>query len=312
MNSPVLPNAPCVREPIRQQHLTEQHLLPEVSALLALMQGIRARLDAPLRAAQPIKWGKPYPLGQCLEISLAVKRHLRELNPVTLSGAPARGHAALAAFLHAGGHMHQVWGDLRGEYFQNAFLAGTLYIDVSNDTVVATKPPVEILPFAQARLSPVADFAHYARLAARYWQAHLQPNHLLPALAAYYPLIACIPGLGLRLEADSGYMVALTHAQGFEASRAVLAAEPMDARLFAAMAPTLGHDPRWQLAADPAQGRTQALQACSAAARAGGPLDAALRTHLGGLVGAINSRLLRLGVMSAFAPTAAAAQSQPR
>jgi len=196
---PAFPNEPRVVDAARQQHLTELHLLPEVPAIFALMQGIRASLDPVLQAAQPLKWGKPYPLGQCLEISLAVKRHLRELNPAILNGEPARGHAALSAFLAAGGHMHQVWGDLRGEYFQNAFLAGTLYIDVSNDTVVHTKPPVEILPFEQARLRPVADFAHYARLATRYWKAHLQPNHLLPTLAPYYPLIACIPGVGVRL-----------------------------------------------------------------------------------------------------------------
>ena len=161
----LLPNEPRVIDAPRQQALTDQHLLPAIKPLMALMQGIRSSLDPLLRAAQPTKWGKPYPLGQCLEISLAAKHHLRELNPATLTGEAAQGHAALAAFLACGGHMHQVWGDLRGEYFQNAFLAGTLYIDVSNDTVVPTKPPVEILPFAQVRLSPVADlyyppFAH--------------------------------------------------------------------------------------------------------------------------------------------------------
>lgn len=236
--------------------------------------------------------GQAYPLGQCLEISLAAKRHLRALNPATLSGESARGHAALAAILRDGGEMHQVWGDLRGEYFQNAFLAGTLYIDLSNDTVVPTKAPVEILPFEQARLRPVADFAHYARLAARYWKAHLAPNHLIPALAPYYPLIAVIPGMGVRLEADSGYMVALTHAHGFEPSRVVLAAEPLDAALFAKLTRALDHDARWQLAGDPSQGRAQALQACDAAQGARQALDAEFLAQLGGQIAAVNLRLL--------------------
>ena len=213
MDAPLLPNEPRIIDSARQQRLTGQHLLPAAPALMALMQGIRSSLDPVLRAAQPFKWGKPYPLGQCLEISLAAKQRLRELNPATLTGEAAKGHAALAAFLAAGGQMHQVWGDLRGEYFQNAFLAGTLYIDVSNDTVVPTKPPVEMLPVEQARLTPVTDFAHYARLAARYWKAEVHPNHLLPELAPYYPLIAIIPGMGVQVEADSGYMVALTHTQ---------------------------------------------------------------------------------------------------
>lgn len=299
MEQLTLPNEPRVVDAVRQQRLTELHLLPAVPALMVLMQGIRASLDPVLRAAQPFKWGKPYPLGQCLEISLAAKRRLRELNPATLTGEAARGHAALAAFLAAGGHMHQVWGDLRGEYFQNAFLAGTLYIDVSNDTVVPTKPPVEMLPFEQARLSPVADFAHYARLAERYWKAQLAPNHLLPELAPYYPLFALIPGMGWCLEADSGYMVALTHGQGFAPSRAVLAAEPMDADLFATLAHTLNSGGRGPLAPDAAQGRALALQACDTAAASRQPLDAALRAHLGRQIAAVNAHLLDAGIAQA-------------
>lgn len=288
---PLLPNEPRVMDAAHQQVLTDQHLLPAIGPLMTLMQGVRSSLDPVLRAAQPFKWGKPYPLGQCLEISLAAKRRLRELNPATLTGEAVRGHAALAAFLAAGGHMHQVWGDLRGEYFQNAFLAGTLYIDVSNDTVVPTKPPVEILPFQQARLTPVADFAHYTRLANRYWQAQVVPNHLLPELAPYYPLFAHIPGMGWSLEADSGYMVALTHSQGFAPSRSVLDTPPLDATLFAALAQTLVGDGHWQIPGSACRGRELALQACDAAASGGHPLDAALRAHLGRQIATVNARL---------------------
>ena len=90
MSSNTLPNEPRVLEPTRQQSLTEQHLLPAVPALMALMQGIRSSLDPLLRAVQPLKWGKPYPMGQCLEISLAVKRRLREFE----AAAELSGHAA--------------------------------------------------------------------------------------------------------------------------------------------------------------------------------------------------------------------------
>lgn len=288
---PLLPNEPRVIDIPNQQVLTDQHLLPAIGPLMALMQGIRSSLDPILRAAQPFKWGKPYPLGQCLEISVAAKRRLRELNPATLTGESARGHAALAAFLAAGGHMHQVWGDLRGEYFQNAFLAGTLYIDVSNDTVVPTKPPVEILPFQQALLTPVADFAHYTRLANRYWQAQVVPNHLLPELAPYYPLFARIPGMGWSLEADSGYMVALTHSQGFAPSRSVLDTQPLEVTLFATLAQTLVDGRRWQIPGSAGRGRELALQACDAAASERHPLDATLRANLGRQIAAVNARL---------------------
>ncbi len=289
----VLPNEPRVADGLRQQALTERHLVPAIPALLTLMQGIRSSLDPMLRAVQPTKWGKPYPLGQCLEISLAAKRCLRELNPATLTGEAAKGHAALAAFLAAGGHMHQVWGDLRGEYFQNAFLAGTLYIDVSNDTVVSTKPPVELLPFAQARLTPVADFVHYTRLANRYWQAQVVPNHLLPELAPFYPLFVRIPGVGWLLESDSGYMVALTHSQGFAPSRAVLAVQSLDAGVFTTLKQALGPDNRWALAAHPDDGRERALQACDSAANTNQPLEAKRLAVLGQQVAAVNSRLLQ-------------------
>ncbi|MDP3521950.1 MAG: hypothetical protein Q8S02_15145 [Hydrogenophaga sp.] len=260
---------------------------------MTLMQGIRSSLDPVLRTQQPLKWGKPYPLGQCLEISLAAKRRLREINPASLTGEAAEGHAALAAFLAAGGHMHQVWGDLRGEYFQNAFLAGTLYIDVSNDTVVPTKPPVEVMPFDQARLTPVADFSHYSRLATRYWQAQVVPNHLLPELAPYYPLFAFIHGMGWCLEADSGYMVALTHSQGFAPSREVLALEPLGAAVFNTLAQVLRLGKRWPVASRPAEGRALALQACEQAANANQPLDAKLLSYLGQQVGAVNVQLRR-------------------
>jgi len=80
----------------------------------------------------------------------------------------------------------------------------------------------------------------------------------------------------------------------------------MDAQLFAVLAQALGSDVRWQLATDPCQGRVQALQACTAAASACQPLDAALRAHLGGRVGAINARLLHLGDVQEFGHLAAA------
>ena len=299
IDTPTLPNEPRLIDAARQQRLTELHLLPTAPALMTLMQGIRSSLDPLLRAAQPFKWGKPYPQGQSLEISLAAKRRLRELNPATSTGEAAKGHAALATFLAAGGHMHQVWGDRRGEYFQNDFLAGTLYIDVSNDTVVPTKPPVEILPFEQARLNPVTNFAHYARLAARYWKAEVHPNHLLPGLAPYYPLIAIIPGMGVQLQADSGYMVALTHAQGFAPSRAVLEAEPMNAHLFTALARPLNSGGRWSLPHDAAQGRAVALQTCDSAAASGRALDATLRAQLGKQIAEVNAYLLKAGSANA-------------
>ncbi|WPL19553.1 hypothetical protein Thiowin_04686 [Thiorhodovibrio winogradskyi] len=288
----LLPNEPRVLDVPRQQALTERYLLPARNQLDALFRDLRARLDPRLSQAQPSKWGKPYPLGQCLELSLAVKRALRQLDPRHLSGAAAQGHAALASFLQQGGQMHQVWGDLRGNYFQNAFLAGTLYIDVANDSVDASKPPVEILPLSEARLMPLQDFQHFARIASRYWQAELHPNHLLPALAPYYPFVACIPGCGIRLEADSGYMVLLAQRQCFRSSQRILEAVPLDAGLFHRLKPALAHTPL-ELAGDPIAGRTAALTACRNFAKAD-VLSDARRAALGAAIAEVNRCWARL------------------
>lgn len=286
---PLLPNEPRVSDPARQQPLTERFLLPQCSALEQLFCNIRARLDGPLARAQALKWGKPYPLGQCLEISLAVKRELRMLNPATLTGGAAQGHAALAAFLRHGGQMHQVWGDLRGEYFQNAFLAGTLYIDASNDTVNPNKPAVEIMPLAQARFVAVEDFQHFARVASRYWHATLHPNHLLPALAPYYPFIVAIPGAGFRLEADSAYMVLLAQRQRFGSSLMALEAPALTADLHGRLRHTLrAAKLPLQMADTSVLGRAQALQHCKQIAQAGQALDDEKRAQLGQAIAAVN------------------------
>ncbi|MEO5343707.1 MAG: hypothetical protein H7842_10285 [Gammaproteobacteria bacterium SHHR-1] len=284
---PLLPNEPRVLDAPQQQQLTDTYLTPALADIEALMRGIRARLDPLLKSAQPSKWGKPYPLGQCLEISRAVKQDLARLNPASLNGAAAKGHAALATFLNHGGQMHQVWGDLRGDYFQNAFLAGTLYIDVANDTVVPTKPPVEILPFATSGLHPIQDFQHYARIAQRYWHAQLHPNHLLPDLAPYYPIIAVIPGGGIRLEADSGYMVLLAQRQRFQSSAAILRQPTMERGLFARLHSAL-MDQNLILAEHPEQGRALALAACQAKAQTWPTLTDSDRAQLGATIARVN------------------------
>uniref|UniRef100_I2Q2J9 Glycosyltransferase n=1 Tax=Desulfovibrio sp. U5L TaxID=596152 RepID=I2Q2J9_9BACT len=259
----LLPSEPRVPDRAGMSVLTERHLLPALPGLQALFLGIRARLDPGLRAARPVKLGKPYPLGQCLEISLAVQQQVKGLDPRSLTPSAAAGHAALAAFFRAGGTMRRVWGDLRGQYFQNAFLAGTLYIDVANDTVVPTKPKVEILPFDQARLHPIADYRHYARIAERYWQATVWPNHVVPELAPYCPLITVSPAGVASLRDVGDYMMALTLSQGFAPSRAVLAGDPLPIEVFERLAAALAGS-SLTLAAGPEAGRAEALGHCAA------------------------------------------------
>ncbi len=265
MASPLLPNEPRIPDEQREQALTVRFLSPALAELESLFLALRGELDPALRQARPVKQGKPFPLGQCLEISQAVQRQLQQLDPATLDGDAAQGYRALAAFMQHGGSVRQVWGDLRGEYFQNAFLVGTLYVDVANDTVDPAKPSVEVLPFAASRLVPVADYRHFARVAARYWQARVYPNHLLPELAPFFPLITVTAAGFVQLQAASNYMIALTLAGAFRPAETVLAEAPMNASLFGLLRQRLASQPcalPVALAAYPEAGRAAALAMC--------------------------------------------------
>ncbi|MFS2003802.1 hypothetical protein ACEN9F_09270 [Duganella sp. CT11-25] len=256
----ILPFEPRIVDLGRQTALSERYLLPALPELEAFFLAIRAHVDLALEPAQPVKLGKPYPLGQCLEISLAVMR-LLEQPAVQLSGAAVAGHAAFTAFRKAGGALRLVWGDLRGEFFQNAFQLGTLYLDVSNDTVTPTKPKVEILPFEQARLIPVADYRHFARISSRYWKHRVYPNHVLPELAPYCPLIHLTPDGVLSIKDCTEYMVGMTRAGRFAPSEDVLSDEPMPAALFQYIVQALG-DVKLKLPRTAEEGRVMALRAC--------------------------------------------------
>ena len=96
----------------------------------------------------------------------------------------------MTGFVAEGGWLRSVWGVLREQYFQNALQMGTLYVDVSNDTVVVTKPPVEILPMEASGLVAVRDLAHFRQTAERYWGATLYANHLVPTLAPLLPMMS--------------------------------------------------------------------------------------------------------------------------
>lgn len=258
---PRLPNEPCLHLPAAERALTERHLLPALPALEAFFLAVRQQLDPGLERLQPVKLGKPYPLGQCLEIAQAVEKRLRTVEETQLPSEAMQGLRAFKAFLRAGGSFRQVWGDLRGQYFQNAFQLGSLYVDVSNDTVVPTKPKVEMLPFEAARFGPVRCFAQFRQIAMSYWQDQVYPNHVLPELAPHCPLIHVSQAGRIKLHDATLYMLAMTRSQAFEPSEALLREAPMPQAVFERVRNAL-QDAGWGLADTPEQGRQQALQQC--------------------------------------------------
>jgi hypothetical protein len=258
---PLLPNEPRITNEAIQQDLTDKYLMPALAELEAFFLALRAEVDAMLQPQQPIKLGKPYPLGQCLEITHAVQKRLQKVDASNLYGIAVTGHAALLAFLRAGGILRQVWGDLRGQFFQNAFLIGTLYVDVSNDTVVPTKPKVEILPFARSQLTPIRDYRHFNMIAERYWKHQVFPNHVLPELAPFFPVVHVNPQGRVRFHDPTRYMIAMTRSTGFQASEEVLRSPAMQADLFALVAEGL-QGAKLKIARNPEQGRADALDHC--------------------------------------------------
>lgn len=257
----MLPNEPCLHLPAAERALTERHLLPVLSELEVFFLAVRRQLDPELERLQPVKLGKPYPLGQCLEIAQAVEKRLRTVAEAALPAEAAQGLRAFKAFLRTGGSLRQVWGDLRGQYFQNAFQLGGLYVDVSNDTVVPTKPKVEVLPFAAANFIPIRSFTQFRQIATSYWEDQIYPNHVLPELAPHCPLIHVSKTGSIRLHDATQYMLAMTRSEAFEPSEAVLREAPMPQAVFERVRNAL-QDAGWGLAATPEQGRQQALQQC--------------------------------------------------
>ncbi|MEG0084412.1 MAG: DUF6447 family protein [Massilia sp.] len=256
-----LPNEPSILHPVAQASLTAHYLLPVLSSLESCLLAVRHRLDNELERRQPVKLGKAYPLGQCLEIAEAVQQCLRTVAEADLPAESVVGLRALRAFQRAGGDFRQVWGDLRGEYFQNAYQVGTLYIDVANDTVNPAKPKVEILPFCEAQFVPIRDFQHFRKIARSYWQHEVYPNHILPALAPHCPLIHVSKNGIVKLHDATQYMLAMTRTQGFAPSERALREPPMPQALFEQLRQALqgaGHT----MATSPEQGRTQGLQQC--------------------------------------------------
>jgi len=259
--APLLPNEPRIRFPDAQAALTARYLQPVLPELEACLLAVRRQLDPELEHLQPLKLGKPYPLGQCLEIAEAVQKRLRTVVKEKLPPDAAIGLCALRAFRRAGGDFRQVWGDLRGQYFQNAFQVGTLYVDVANDTVTPTKPKVEVLPFHEAQFVPIRDFEHFRQIARRYWGDEVYPNHVLPELAPHCPLIHVSQSGCITLHDATQYMLAMTRTQGFAPSEAVLRESPMPQALFERTCHAL-QQAGYTLPATPEQGRQKALQQC--------------------------------------------------
>ena len=206
----------------------EQRFLARFSGAQASVEHLllRLRLDADVELAPRIPYygKKPYPVGRCLEIRNAVFLRLQaELNDRQAGTGDDRAALdLLRRYLSDGGFCTKLWGSLRNEYFQNAIQLGAWYIDVANDTVVATKPKIEILPMASSGFSNIGDYRHFVDIARRYWQVEIFANTLFPRMAPLYPLICVKDQQHAWLAAGYAEMVELTRREAFLPSEIIL------------------------------------------------------------------------------------------
>lgn len=241
-----------------QVALTERFLLPALAEIEAALLALRVHTDQALAGKVPTYKGKAYPYGCCHEITLDVMGRLAAFAAQRRSP----GQQALNDFLQHGGTGKLVWGVLRDSYFQNAMHLGSLYVDVSNDTVDVTKPKVEILPMDQSGMVLIQDATHFAQVAERYWDARAYANTLLPSLAPLFPVVLVDTKGGVSLQSNAGYMKRLLGTDGFARSEQWLRTGP---RLPDTLATAFRNAcPPDLQATNPAVGLDAAIAACEA------------------------------------------------
>lgn len=252
-----------------QAALTRRFLLPALPALQAFFLALRAEADLALAGELGERYGRPYPYGCCLEITDEV---LRRLN-VSDNWPDLPGARAVKAFVKRGGEGKMVWGVLRDSYFQNALQLGSLYVDVSNDTVDVRKPKIEIMPMRDAGFEALRDGAHFARIAEAYWKVRVYTNTALPSLAPAFPIIAVDGDGSAGLMAKMSCVVSLFAADGFQAAEQWLReGPPPPLAVVKALRAACSEE---VLAADPEVGVEASVRACERLRAAGTIVDEA-------------------------------------
>ncbi|MCR9177388.1 MAG: hypothetical protein NXI19_15450 [Alphaproteobacteria bacterium] len=189
---------------LEQSALTRIHFAPIWREIQQDLEVLRREADAAILSqigqSGGLRSGRHggYPHGYCKPIRDFTLQRL--LTPTSADiGRPAC--AAITRFREAGGLVKGIWGVQKDRYFQNAIQVGDLWFDLANDTVDTTRPPVEILPFAEAQFSEIKSFERYATIAESYWGLTAVPNRYLRGLAASFPVLLYGPTGPVRVAA---------------------------------------------------------------------------------------------------------------
>jgi hypothetical protein len=193
-----------------QQALSERYIAPELERITAGVAAVRAKIDARFGEKKrleretgrghksSLKDLSLYPYGFCddirdiafASIEASLQKHTGDKSPF----------ASLKPFLAEGGIFRRIWGELtHGPYFQNAMQIGAYYLDCANDTVVVTKPKLEVMPLVETNFRNVDSFEHYFTVASHYYKWESYPNTLYPRLAPLFPALAVHKESGVLL-----------------------------------------------------------------------------------------------------------------
>ncbi len=184
----------------QQCDLTEEFLAPNINAIITELTQLRKAFDVRIKAVLkrmlsdlPPQYGKDpslrnpgnYPVGFCDTISDGVWVEI--LKNMRFPETP--GMRALSYFSGRGGHLKQIAGIQHGKHFQNALQAGSLFVDVANNTVDKLKPPVEICDLTQSGFNNMDDFAAQADVIEQYWGDRIFAQRVFPFLTPFYPIV---------------------------------------------------------------------------------------------------------------------------
>ena len=188
----------------KQRELTESILLPNQELIAQELLRIREDIDAKIkrllrkqkhrtlahhRYDPSIADPASYPKGYCTLIRDGVWNDLLD----NLGNPTMPGIRTLRRFTKKGGVIKRISGIQRGIFFQNAIQAGSLYVDVANDTVDVSKPPIEVCSLAESEFENVDDLELCGDVLESYWQHAVFPNNFFPNIAPFYPIVTVAP-----------------------------------------------------------------------------------------------------------------------
>ncbi len=211
----------------KQRDLTETILVPNQPELLEDLLVMRDAFDARMKKVfNKKRWRRLdlsnnndpslvqfqlYPIGFCAFIRDKLLGTIQS----ELRNPHMGGLQALRRFMTKGGVFKKVSGAIFKKYFQNGLQAGSLWIDVANNTIDITEPPIKIAPLSESGFEDIDDFELCADLLESYWHYDVYPNTVFPYLAPIYPIIVLTPTGIIQLLRLNETMIAQNVLAGF-------------------------------------------------------------------------------------------------